>query len=213
MRKLERGESPTCLTRHHHGQEWGDLNRAERDEIWERLDEMQKRRCAYCEADLDKGQHIEHFRQRNPRIYPQGTFEWSNIFGSCENKNSCGKYKDDTCGPDVYDYRDLIKPDIDNPDDYLIFVADGSVKPRADLDEQSLKRATETIRVFNLDGSLKQVRYATLQSYRHIIDHILEYQDVLGLDEAFTYMQEEVENTAHEPFATAIRHLFEASLC
>jgi uncharacterized protein (TIGR02646 family) len=52
--------------------------------------------------------HIEHFRQRSR--YHQGTFEWDNLFGSCNRPDNRGKHKDQ-CGN--YDYQDLIKPDVE----------------------------------------------------------------------------------------------------
>ena len=82
MRKLERGPAPACLSRYRHGaNNWKDVSAEDKQEIWQKIDDMQRQRCAYCEGSLraDK-RHIEHFRQkgRDPKV----TFLWSNLFGS-----------------------------------------------------------------------------------------------------------------------------------
>ena len=52
---------------------------------------------------------------------------------------------------------------MDDPLKYLFFVSDGTVVPRAGLDEKALRRAKETMRVFALDkGALVQMRKAQL---------------------------------------------------
>jgi len=89
MHKLERFEAPACLAKYQHGRDnWQTLNHKDRREIWQKIDTMQYKRCAYCENTLEgnnqeKKAHLEHFRQRDR--YPQGTFQWANIFGSCNN--------------------------------------------------------------------------------------------------------------------------------
>jgi len=115
MHKLSRDEPPSCLSKFHHGQNnWGNVTTEDKVEIWEKITDMQGSRCAYCESELQKNnKHIEHFRQKNSGIYPQGTFQWDNLFGSCNRTESCGKHKD-SCGP--YNCTDLIKPDIDDPE-------------------------------------------------------------------------------------------------
>jgi uncharacterized protein (TIGR02646 family) len=115
MHKLTRPTPPNCLSKYQHGRDnWRRLiNAGHVGEIWLQLDLMQQHRCAYCESAIktdkeNSNSHIEHFRQRRTNSYPQGTFVWSNMFGSCDRQESCGKYKDNL--PE-YDHRDLIKMD------------------------------------------------------------------------------------------------------
>ena len=122
MHKLNRPIPPLCLNQFSHGRDnWGDVMPDNKAEIWRRIDDMQQKRCAYCEIDIrtDRGNnnaHIEHFRQRNN--YPQGTFQWANIFGSCNRQDSCGKHKD---GLSEYNHQDLIKLDTEDPEQFLAF--------------------------------------------------------------------------------------------
>ena len=204
MRKLDRDKvPPACLVRHKHGvHPWSSLTPEEKTEIWAKLDSMQHERCAYCEADLSKARHIEHFRQR--RNYPQGTFEWSNLFGSCDRADSCGRHKD-RCG--AYNHVELIKPDIEDPEHFLVFTATGTVHARANLSDASRRKAEETIRVMNLNGTLKQIRRTLLRRYLETAETFAAMAAELGDAAVLPYLQEELRSTSSQPYATAIRHL------
>lgn len=206
MHKLERPDGPDCLQRYEHGKNrWGEVTDEERAEIWEKIDAMQGRRCAYCEAEISEGKrHIEHFRQKAAHRYPQGTFEWTNLFGSCDREESCGKHKDG-CG--TYHPADLIKPDVEDPEYFLLFISDGTIAVRAGLSEPERRRAEETLRVFNLDakhGPLRSIRkkevYGYLQTFE---EYALMTESPEELQDA---LEREVAATAHLPFATAIKH-------
>ena len=93
MHQLNRPPAPACLSRYRHGRDtWGAVGPAEKTEIWASLNEMQMSRCAYCEGAFPDNPHIVHFRQRSR--YVEGTFDWQNLFGSCNKQDSCGKHKD-----------------------------------------------------------------------------------------------------------------------
>jgi uncharacterized protein (TIGR02646 family) len=205
MRKLNRGPAPDCLSRYRHGtNNWNDLTADDRKEIWQKLDNMQHQRCAYCEGALraDK-RHIEHFRQkgRDPRV----TFLWSNLFGSCNRVENCGKYKDEL---PPYNPADLIKPDVDDPEHFFLFVSDGSVAVRAGLTAMETRRANETIRIFNLNGVLSAMRRSAIASY---VDQGLEVMQMVASgewtrEEGMDFLKEELAAIESLPFSTAIRH-------
>lgn len=209
MHRLHRDpQAPAGLGRYQHGQDkWGmqSPTPVERTEIWEKLNAMQGSRCAYCEVTIaPASSHIEHFRQRSR--YPQGTFDWSNLFGSCKRKGTCGDHKD-TCGG--YDHAALIKPDEENPDDFLVFTPNGNVSPRADLTGEQRHRATETIRIFNLngpEGALRQIRQREVAGYVQTAEAFADMATAFPEHEWMPLLQEELANTLHLPFATAIRH-------
>lgn len=211
MRKLQRGAMPVCLTTYRHGpNNWSDVSDIEKGELWLALVAMQGFRCAYCECELfDRSRHIEHFRQRGRN--PAGTFEWNNLFGSCNSLESCGKHKD-TCG--LYDPVVLIKPDDENPDDFFVFIKDGTIFPRAGLSAAAQLRAQETLRIFNLDsknGRLRQMRRAAVLGHWHTVSEIFEFANMDPENETGwrELLDEEVEKAACLPFSTAIRHAFE----
>ena len=76
--------------------------------------EWQHHLCAYCERPIKTGSatpscHIEHFLKRD--LFPGKTFEWSNLFLSCSNEDTCGKAKDKSIkGNDARKNEALIAP-------------------------------------------------------------------------------------------------------
>lgn len=212
MRRLNRGvvAPPICLANFTPGTHtWADLSPAARDEIRTCLEGFQGRRCAYCEGPLDAlDAHIEHFRPRSR--YQSLTFDWSNLFWSCDRIDCCGRYKDGGAGD--YDPNDLIDPTADDPDRYFHFASNGTIQFRAGLADRDRHRAAETLRVFNLDanfGHLRQMRRLAVKAYfaqePGILDALMDFPEA----ERRQYVEEELARTAHEPFCTVIRHLFE----
>lgn len=207
MRKLNRDPSPPAgLSNYRHGcDHWSrDIPTSEhRDHIWMKLTAMQGERCAYCEAAITPStRHIEHFRQRNR--HPQGTYDWHNLFGSCKRFGTCGNQKD-SCGH--YPHEDLIKPDVEDPEAYLIFTPNGSVQPRANLSPRDRVRAEQTIRILGLEGALTQIRKAHTSGYLQTALDIAELARDLPEQEWLPFLQDELELVAHLPFATAIKHV------
>lgn len=212
MRKLLRVTSPICLTRYRHGlHNWAEVTHADKEQIRQHLRTLQGMRCAYCEADISKPghAHIEHFRQRDR--YPQGTFEWANLFHSCCREEACGKFKDH-CPP--YDHHNLLKPDEDDPDDYLLFVSDGTISPLTHLDDRARTRAVETLRVFNLDaqnGALRAMRREAIRPFRETVEDLMAISKDLSPDDLQAFLQDEIQSTSDLPFSTAIRHALSKS--
>lgn len=72
MHRLDRpNQEPICLQRYRQGNyEWKDINRSEKEAIWQGLHQMQNHRCAYCEINIceapgkNHNGHIDHFRQQ-----------------------------------------------------------------------------------------------------------------------------------------------------
>jgi uncharacterized protein (TIGR02646 family) len=206
MHKLQRGNAPTCLGNYRHGtNNWSEVTPAEKASIWTELEAMQGPLCGYCEADISNGQkHIEHFRQkgRDPTV----TFLWANLFGSCNRDDSCGKHKD-RCGD--YNPADLIKPDVDDPESFFVFVSDGTIAVRKGLSQQDTRRANETLRIFNLDaqhGPLRRMRQQAAAGYLQTGEELFSLASEYPPEEWQPLLDEELAATAHLPFATAIKH-------
>ncbi|MBF0471842.1 MAG: TIGR02646 family protein [Gammaproteobacteria bacterium] len=207
MHRLTRSsQPPVCLANYHHGRNhWKQITPAEKDEIWQKLEQMQQHRCAYCEAAISSegehgNRHIEHFRQRSR--YPQGTFAWSNLFGSCNREERCGKHKDKL---PPYEHHDLIKPDSEDPEAFLQFLPDGNVAPVDGLSLSDQKRAEETIRIFNLNGSLRQIRETMIKGYLQTAEEFADLAAQYDESEWLPLLQAELRKIDHLPFATAIK--------
>ena len=208
MHRLNRGAAPACLAGYRHGvHQWANTipTPQEKSDIWSCLEAMQQARCAYCEAALADGdKHIEHFRQRSR--HPPGTFDWANLFGSCNRKDTCGKHKD-SCG--TYNHADLLKPDVDDPDDYLVFVSDGTIAPKDGLTPNARHRAVETLRVFNLDaihGALRHMRRAAAAGYLQTAEEFRQFAAEFDEADWRPLLDQELASISHLPFVTAIRH-------
>ncbi len=214
MRKLDRDTAPApiCLSCYQHGkQNWGDLDPAHKQEIQQCLEKMQGSRCAYCEGPLDDlGRHIEHFRQKH--VFPTLTFDWRNLYWSCDQTNSCGRYKDHDAG--AYDPNDLIDPAQEDPDRFFRFRSDGTIHIRtADLSDKDRRRASETLRIFNLNpehGRLRQMRRRALEAYQAQEPDILYALQECTPAERDAFISDELARTASDPFSAVIRHFFEA---
>ncbi|MEQ1779651.1 MAG: retron Ec78 anti-phage system effector HNH endonuclease PtuB [Nitrosomonas sp.] len=204
MHKLQRGIAPACLANYKHGQDnWNNVTFEDKAAIWKELDAMQVQRCAYCEATISNGnRHIEHFHQKGPD--PKVTFHWPNLFGSCNRAECCGKHKDQ-CGH--YNPTDLLKPDESDPEHYLVFAPDGSVNPRENLSSTEKKCAIETIRIFNLNGTLKQIRFCEIAGYIQTAEEFASMANNFPEAEWLPLLQEELATIINLPFATAIKHI------
>jgi uncharacterized protein (TIGR02646 family) len=204
--------SPSCLNgRSHPPNSWKAVYNedAYKDEIWQKIESMQGKRCAYCENSFSGLQrHIDHFRPRSR--FPQDTFNWFNLFGSCSAQNSCGNHKD--AGTNLqpnYNPDDLIKPDVDDPAEYLMFSSDGSVTPKAGLLPVQIQKAQLTIDVFGLNGSLRQVRETVLIGYKETAEYFLvELRSQMPAEDWQSLYQDKLREIETQPFCTAIKQLF-----
>lgn len=167
---------------------------------------MQGFRCAYCEASINDGcSHIEHFvpKSRDPRQ----TFEWPNLFWSCNRHDSCGRHKDHQVRH--YNPADLIKPDVDDPNDYFVFIYDGTIRVRDDIEPVLKHRATETLRVLNLDannGALRHMRRMAVAGYLQNAETLWKLREQLAENEWNELLSEELESVQALPFIATIRH-------
>jgi uncharacterized protein (TIGR02646 family) len=207
MRKLNRPNvSPACLGNYDPDTDkWIDISVADKYDIWAHLDQMHHDRCAYCEAEiktaLGKSSHIEHFRQRSR--YKKGTFEWSNLFGSCTKQDSCGNFKDKQPS---YPHQDLIKMDKEDPEDFLQFLPDGSVIPKNNLPPNAHHRATETIRLFNLDHALRRIRETAIKGYLETAEAFVDIALEYNIEDWMPLFEEELAEIHTLAFSTAIKH-------
>jgi uncharacterized protein (TIGR02646 family) len=208
MHQLDRNSvpAPVCLGAYRHGQDtWDKVTSDDRKQIRSSLERMQCKRCAYCEGDLNTlGEHIEHFRQQSR--YPQGTFDWSNLFWSCTRDDSCGRHKDHC----KYEHADIIKPDCEDPERFFLFLANGTITVRSNLNPKEEYRARETLRVFNLDdqrGRLRKMREIAARGYLKTAEFIVEIADCYPVEAWRPFLEQELENTRDLPFCTTLKHV------
>lgn len=211
MHKLDRSSvaCPTCLVTYVPGSHYGQLQKDEKEEIRTALFTMQRSRCAYCErrAGNELYGHIEHFRKRADQ--PELQLTWSNMFWSCLDEHSCGKYKDKCdrplgSGPRArFDANDLLNPCDEDPDVFLEFLVDGTVRPREGLSTGDAKRANETLRVFQLDANafLRQSRKDAVSPYMTAVDTLLDF----GVEAVKKYVASVQTDIDAAPFSAVIK--------
>lgn len=209
VRKLDRPNiSPSCLNRFQRTPNavWNDLRRHDRAEIWLSIIEMQENFCAYCQCKINphsKNSFIEHFFRRDD--FPKKTFDWNNLFGSCNNKETCGNYKDHQAKKISPDH--ICKPDIHDPKKYLQFLANGKVQPKPDIAQQHQTKAENTIEAFNLKHSSLVNRRRTIAEVEVLIaNQLYEFIELFPDDpELLQEHQEHLLRINKEEFS-AVRH-------
>lgn len=218
MHRLDRNAvpRPTCLDPSTTaGRRYRDLRGPEKEEIRAALIKIQQQRCAYCERrladDPDDG-HIEHFR--NQAGHQHLELEWNNLFWSCNDEKTCGKHKD-RCDRATgvrarFDPNDLIEPCADDPDDYLMFVVDGTVQPRDGLPSAQAHRASETLRVFQLAESplLRRSRHDAVKPYIAALDALSR----ISPEALYQFVVEELARLPGAAFETPVRQFLEGML-
>lgn len=199
MRKLERSDAPRCLSSYKHGRDKWDRSSPDancRNQIWQQLNTMQNGFCAYCERSIERGKaHIEHFFRRHEE--PKRTFDWTNIFGSCHEHETCGNYKDNKAKN--IDLKKVCKPDEVNPANFLEFLPNGKVQPRLGLVGREKEIAENTINVFHLNISgLIGRRRITIQNERmqcqELLKALIEFPDDIELQQEKANRLAEIKN-------------------
>lgn len=212
MRYLDRSTVPvpSCLAEAPQGLTYDDLYGNQKAEIRAALLQLQGHRCAYCERRTGDHQkydgHIEHFRDQTR--HDELGLCWENLYWSCVDERTCGKHKDKCrkeSGPQRrYHPGELLDPGRDQPDDYLLFVLDGSVTARPTADERARARAEETIRVFRLNESsyLEKARKDAVQPYVGIVQTLIQTAPALLPG----YVRGALQQASSAPFQAAIKH-------
>jgi len=134
------------------------------------LENEQSNQCAYTELPMEyekNNSHIEHLKRKDSAFFPELTFEWSNLFVSCNSDDFGGKYKDGKYlkGKTKADNALIINPSLENPNQYFELTNWGELTIKADLQGIAKTKAEETIKAFNLNhNSLQDRRREMIQS-------------------------------------------------
>jgi uncharacterized protein (TIGR02646 family) len=150
------------------------------------------------------GQHIEHFWRKS--VHPAKTFDWKNLYWSCDQTDSCGHFKDHGAG--AYDVNQLVDPCCDDPDLFFRFRSDGTIDVQLGLSPADKHKAEETLRVFGLCaqwGRLRNMRKAAVSGYLEDVREAIKAG--FGPDDLVEYFEETLQEIATLPFSTAIRHV------
>ena len=227
MKKLDRGlaQKPAFLSKFSYEKKtWDNVSSKRKKRIWQELYKFQDIFCAYCElpAERDgiyKG-HVEHFYHKGYKkgegfLYKSLTFEWNNLFGCCASHSHCGHFKDQVPANNngysrEYNPNFLIKPDIDDPEKYLLFLDSGIIEPRSGVSGKYQYIAKETIKALNLDcPKLRTSRRNQIKKYRERLDALYSNAIVCGYsDIQLAAEMQIIEDYARQDFhRTAIKQV------
>lgn len=163
------------------------------------LEEEQGNQCAYTELPLEftkYNSHIEHLKRKDSAFFPKLTFEWTNLFVSCNFDDFGGKYKDNVYlrGKTKDDNELIINPALENPAVFFELKSWGEITLKPNLSAMAKIKAEETIKAFNLNqNSLKERRKEMIQSVNDYkngglnSDMIIEYLSGSGFKSVIEY--------------------------
>ncbi len=188
MKRIEKIE-PVFYTKFIHKNKpkvWFDLSKEIGDKTRKyMLDFEQNNQCAYTEKlIISENSHIDHFKKQN--FIRQGLFEinifcWNNLLTSCNNEFYGAKYKDKIIKST--EYKNLINPVIENPNDYLEYSTTGER-----LSKNNNKKGQTTINLLNLNdyelvSQRKTVAIQVKSMYKEFaVNEIIEF---IGKFESF----------------------------
>jgi len=119
--------------------------------------------CAYCESRLKDYYHIDHFYKRD--LFPKLTFDYDNLFLSCNCENSCAKHKD-SYGLKIDEFNKIFSPKNINLDEFE-YSFTGEIIGKT-------QKANKTIEVFNLNSrSLVEKRKKISINSQNMMDYDL----------------------------------------
>jgi uncharacterized protein (TIGR02646 family) len=143
--------------------QWSELNNQDKQQLHNKLSEEQKKMCAYCESQIkNDNAHIDHFYKRN--LFPKQTFEYNNLFKSCNNENHCAKHKD-KFKLKKEDFKNFYSPLDINLEEFNYNLLTGEIIGLT-------PKAQKTIEVFNLNHTTLKYKRET------IIKQLSSYQDM-----------------------------------
>jgi len=116
-------------------------------------------KCAFCEGQLGAQAYpqIEHYVSR--KVDPSRVFEWKNLLPVCQICNRSKGHAD-------HQGR-LLKPDAEDPEPFFWVGPEGGIAPHPSLNVAEALRASESIRICNLNrGELQENRKSVADSVR-----------------------------------------------
>lgn len=187
MKQLVKGETPGFLTKfiaHKQPKVWDDISPI-RQQLRKHILEEQNKFCAYTELRINTVDdcHIDHYHTRN--LYPDETFEYSNMLVSCNSEEYGAKYKDKQVKIKE-DYKELVNPVEDLPTDFIEFGLTGRANTVGDC-----TKGKQTISFFNLnEKSLVQRRKTVVANLLQMKDYLTEDEMVESLGEFETLVRQ-----------------------
>jgi uncharacterized protein (TIGR02646 family) len=154
-------------------------------------------KCVYCESALEVTAYlaIDHYVAKT--VAEELSFEWTNLLPACQICNTA-KGQQDHKGV-------LLKPDVDDPEPYFWIHPDtGRLEPHPTLDDKRARRASETIRLCNLQrAALCTNRVEMMKRVRRWLDLLASHPNA-GVAEEWESLSSPVTQ-----YKLVLRHVLE----
>lgn len=179
MKHIIKNPEPSVFStwkQHHPDAVYADLKRSNKSakaansDLRKSLVKEQHHLCCYCECHIgDDDFHIEHFKPKDPNLFPELQLEYKNLHACCHVIPVGGE--DESCGHKKGNYysADLISPLEADCGSHFSYLMDGSMKG---LDS----RGELTIEKLNLNSSL------LCESRKKLIDYFINDVSEESLD-------------------------------
>lgn len=168
MKRINKGLEPSDFS------EWKALDKMSSNPNWNRVPAEQRESvhrslmyeqgfiCCYCEASITTDDsHIEHFRPKDKKKYPQLQLDYDNLHCSCQRDQASGEPRH--CGHKKGSWFNdelLVSPMAEDCEEKFNFLGDGQILPH-----QGDAAAKETIKRLSLNISkLQALRAAAVEA-------------------------------------------------
>lgn len=184
MRTIIKGDTPACLdSAEEQGWSWDYFvqnDKAGYQVCRQQANSEQSGVCGYTELPLNVGAvnvHFDHYRKKG--IYPELRFKWDNLFAAVKDNRFGADFKDQIVNGRNHKqvYASILSPLTVNLQDYFHYATSGEIEPSSELSEENLRKAEETIRVFNLNEAELVNRRRTMMA-QIVCYHDLAEEDI-----------------------------------
>lgn len=138
-------------------------SRYKHTEIKNSLIPIQDTKCVFCETIPNESGYVEIEHYLPKAIYPEETFSWDNLLPSCKRCNLKKLSLDTKKFP-------IVKPDVDNPEDYFVY---NSIKIECKKDALDIDKAQRTINRLDLN------QYRLIKPRSVLLVSLVEYENTL----------------------------------
>lgn len=149
--------------------------RYKHSDIKKQLIPTEDTKCAFCEAIPNESGYVEveHFLPKS--IYPEKTYKWENLLPSCKRCNLKKLSLDTGLYP-------IVKPDVDNPDDFFSYDNIKMIVKEDALDEEKAERTIDRLKLnqFRLIKPRSELLVNLVQFESDLKEVLQEYSEAVN---------------------------------
>ena len=140
--------------------DWDNFQNPEKRIVHQSLLTEQGYICCYCQRRISlNDSHIEHFKPKDKKYYPELALDYSNLLSSCQKERQkreprhCGSLKDNW-----YDEKLTVSPLKENCIEYFHYAIDGQIIPNKQKDKLEAAQITIDKLGLNIPNLIRERR-------------------------------------------------------